>query len=111
MNYTSHGTARVSIVACPELLGKRLGHLATKGEYSWALRDFIAAKILRSGDSPLTLSEIEAHVTESWFPTYRAVQRSIEWAKELERLSVAHFGQEYDPQKPPNSQYGTWRPL
>jgi hypothetical protein len=111
MNYTAHGTARVSIVAAPELFGKRLGHLATKGEYSWALRDFITGKILRSGDSALTLSDIEAMVVDSWYPKYRAVQRSREWATELEQLSIAHFGDAYDAKTPPNAVSGTWRTL
>lgn len=111
MNYASHGTARVSIVACTELLGHRLGHLATKSEFSWALRDFITNRILRSTQSPLTLSEIEALVEQSRYPTYRAVQRSGEWAKELERLSQAHFGQDYDAQTPPNAKYGPWKAI
>lgn len=111
MNYTSHGVAKVAIVSSPELFGKRLGHLATKGEYSWALRDFITGRILRSGDSSLTLSEIEALVTGSQFAAYRAVQRANEWALELETLSRAQFGQEYDPKTPPNGRHGTWKRL
>ena len=111
MNYVSHGVAKVAIVSSPELFGKRLGHLATKGEYSWALRDFITGRILRSGDSPLTLSQIEAFVTGSQFATYRAVQRATEWAEELELLSRAQFGQEYDANTPPNGRHGAWKKL
>src|SRR5262249_3970472 len=91
LNYVIHGTARVSDVACPKLLGNHLGLLSDKGEYSWALRDFITGVILRSGDSELTLSEIKLMVTHSEEPAYRSVGRKNEWRRELENLSRTHF--------------------
>lgn len=111
MHYATHGTARVAIIDCPNMLGRRLGHFTTKGEYSWALRDFITGMMLRSGFSHLTLSQIEALVASSQFPIYRSVQRKEEWTAELEQLSRIHFGNKYDAATPPNSQYGSWKRL
>src|SRR6266700_2367728 len=100
INYAAHGTARVAIVACPHLVGNRLVLLSTKGEYSWALRDYITEGILRSGDSELTLSQIEADVSHSEKPAYRSVNRKSEWARELEQASKQHFDKRYDPRSP-----------
>jgi hypothetical protein len=111
INYTIHGTARVAIIACPKILGKRLGYLSTKGEYSWAIRDFITGVILRSGDSELTLSEIEAMVTDSKEPAYRSVGRVKEWKQELEDYSKDVFGPQYDPTAPPDPNAGRWKRL
>lgn len=111
INYVIHGTARVAVVACPKLCGKRLVLLSTKGEYSWALRDFITSVILRSGDSELTFSEIEALVTYSMEPAYRSVGRKTEWKRELENLSRNHFNSEYDGTTPPAISAGRWRKL
>jgi hypothetical protein len=111
MKYTAHGTARVAIIYAPEIFGERWGHLATKGEFSWALRDFIPALMLRSGDSSLTLSDIEKLVKDFRFATYRSVDRAKEWADELAALSRAELGPAYDSSTPPNSRLGTWKKL
>lgn len=111
LNYAIHGTARVSVVACPKLLGSHLGLLSDKGEYSWALRDFITGVILRSGDSELTLSGIKAMVTHSEEPAYRSVGRKNEWKRELESLSRDHFGTQYDALAPNANDAGKWKRL
>ena len=111
MNYANHGTARVAIVACPHLVGNRLALLSTKGEYSWALRDYIGGVMLRSGDSPFTLTQVEADVAHSATPPYRSVNRKKEWANELEHASKRHFGSRYDSATPPLQSIGTWKKL
>ena len=111
INYVIHGTARVAVVACPKLCGRRLVLLSTKGEYSWALRDFIIGVILRSGDSELTLSQIEALITYSLEPAYRSVGRKTEWAQELKQLSTGHFGSQYNGSTPPDTDAGSWKKL
>jgi hypothetical protein len=109
--YAAHGTARVAVVACPKFIGNRLVQLSTKGEYSWAIRDYIKGLLLRSGDSELTLSQIEADITYSEKPTYRSVNRKIEWARELEQLSIQHFGKKYDPNRSAMTNTGVWKPM
>jgi len=111
INYAAHGTARVAIVACPHLIGNRLVLLSTKGEYSWALRDYITDAILRSGNSQLTLSEIEADVSYSEKPAYRSVNRKAEWSRELEKASKLHFDRKYDPSSPALHSIGMWKPI
>jgi hypothetical protein len=111
MNYTAHGTAKVAIIYAPDIFGERWAHLATKGEYSWALRDFITGQMLRSGDSTLTLTDIEKLVKDDRYAAYRSVERAKEWANELAVLSHAEFGPKYDPTTPPKSRFGTWKKL
>ena len=109
INYASHGTARVAVVACPHLVGNRMVLLSTKGEYSWAIRDYIAGAMLRSGNSRLTLSEIEADIAYSEKPAYRSVNRNAEWARELEQSSKGYFAKRYDPTSAPLQSTGTWK--
>jgi len=111
INYAAHGTARVAVVSCPKLTGNRMVLLSTKGEYSWAIRDYISGLMLRSGESELTLSEIEAEISYSEKPTYRSVNRKAEWARELEQLSTGHFGKKYDPGRPALVSMGAWKPM
>jgi hypothetical protein len=111
IKYAAHGTARVGVVACPKLVGNRLVLFSTKGEYSWAIRDYIKGLMLRSGDSELTLSQIEADVSYSEKPTYRSVNRKAEWARELEQASSQHFGKKYDPTTPALATTGAWKPI
>src|SRR5260370_19337837 len=94
--YAIHGTARVAIVACPRILGSRLGLFSSKGEYSWTLRDYIGNQVLRSKHSEHTSSQIEAFVTYSQEPPYRSADRKNEWANELVGLSQEHFKTKYD---------------
>jgi hypothetical protein len=111
LQYATHGTARVSIVAIPKCFGNRLVYLSWKGEFSWAIRDFITGLILRSGDSPLTFSEISQLVTYSEKPVYRSVGRSIEWTTELVASSQREFGAKYDGITPPSIDTGKWKRL
>ena len=112
LNTAIHGTACVTVVAIPKICGKRLVHLSSKGEFSWAIRDCIVEKMLRSGDSKLTLSQIHALITHSEpDPAYRSVGRKDEWARELEALSRKHFGGQYDGTTPPDSSAGKWKKL
>jgi hypothetical protein len=111
ISYAVHGTARVAIIAIPEICGNRLVYLSQKGEYSWAIRDFITGRILRSGDSELTLSEIEALVRYSEKPVYRSVDRRKEWTAELVASSEREFGPKYDDAKPPSTNAGKWKAL
>src|SRR6185503_11819360 len=110
LKYSAHGTARVSIVEIPKYFGTRLVYLSWKSEYSWAIRDFITGEILRSGDSPLTFSEIEAEIGESEKPIYRSVDRESEWTTELIESSKRMFGSKYDGEKP-SSMPGKWKRL
>jgi len=109
--YAAHGTARVAVVACPKFIGDRLVQLSTKGEYSWAIRDYIKGLMLRSGDSELTLSQIEADITYSEKPTYRSVNRKVEWERELEQLSIRNFGKKYDPNRAALPSTGAWKQM
>lgn len=111
VKYSIHGTAQVSIIACPKILNNRLALLSTKGEYSWAIRDYITGVMLRSGNSELTLSEIEAMVMYSEEPPYRSVDRKSEWSKELESLSRERFNGQYDGQTSPSMSAGKWKRL
>jgi hypothetical protein len=67
--------------------------------------------MLRSGDSEMTLSQIEADVAYSEKPTYRSVNRTGEWARELEQLSIQHFGKRYDSNRDALTSCGVWKPL
>jgi hypothetical protein len=111
LQYATHGTARVSIVAIPKYCGNRLVYLSEKGEFSWAIRDFITGSILRSGDSRLKLSEIEELVTYSEKPVYRSVGRSDEWTAELVATSQREFGPRYDGNTAPSGEAGRWKRL
>jgi hypothetical protein len=111
LRYSTHGTAHVAVVACPTICGNRLIHLSQKNDFSWALRDYIANVILRSGKSEMTLSDIEARVTYSEKPTYRSVDRKSEWARELAASSQSHFGSKYDGVTPPLISLGTWKSI
>lgn len=111
IQYAIHGTAHVAIVACPTICGNRLAYLSQKGDWSWALRDFITGRILRSGKSEMTLREIEALVTYSEKPVYRSVERKTEWTRELVSSSRREFGANYDGITPPSSTAGNWRSL
>lgn len=101
----------MAIVACPAICGNRLAYLSQKGEYAWALRDFIAGRILRSGKSEMTLPDIEALVTYSEKPVYRSVERKNEWTRELVTSSQREFGTAYDGKTPPSNTAGDWRAL
>src|SRR5689334_4291193 len=111
VQYAVHGTARVAIVACPTICGNRLAYLSHKGDFSWAIRDFITGRILRSGKSDLTLHDIEAQVTYSERPVYRSVERKSEWTRELVNSSQREFGNSYDGVTPPSNNAGHWRML
>ena len=100
----------MSIVEIPKYFGARLVYLSWKGEYSWAIRDFIAGEILRSGHSSLTFSDIEAEIGESEKPVYRSVDREKEWTAELDESSKRMFGTKYDKEKP-SSMPGKWKRL
>jgi hypothetical protein len=67
--------------------------------------------MLRSGDSELKLSEIEAMIMYSEEPPYRSVGRKTEWTRELESLSRARFNGQYDGTTPAAASAGTWRLL
>jgi hypothetical protein len=111
LNDSPRGTARVSIVAMPKYFGNRLVYLSWKGEYSWAVRDFITGVILRSGDSLLKLSDLEALVTYSERPVYRSVGREAEWTAELIESSKRFFGAKYDDRTRPTNDVGRWKRL
>jgi hypothetical protein len=110
-HYAIHGTARVAIVACPTILGSRLGVLSSKGEFSWTIRDYIGNRVLRSKHSELTFSQIERLVNYSMEPPYRSAERKKEWANELVMLSRAHFKSKYDGRSAPNDRFGKWKAL
>jgi len=111
IEYAIHGTARVAIVAIPKICGKRLVLFSTKGEFSFAIRDYIFGMMLRSGSSELTVSDIEKLITYSEGPAYRSVDRKNEWQRDLERLSRAHFGAGYDDTTRPAQKAGKWKAL
>ncbi len=111
INYAAHGTAKVAVVAIPSLVNNRLVYVSQKGEYSWAIRDFIAGEMLRSGDSEMTLTQIEALVTYSEKGPYRSVNRTNEWRQELIGSSRREFGAKYDAATTPSRTAGKWRPI
>src|SRR5258708_2120375 len=99
LKYRRHGPVRVSVVRWDRVLGKLLGHLSIKGEDSWALRDFIANRILRSGFSDLRASEIEAELDAQLEPRlFCSVTNKEKWRRELETLSRSekYFGDTFD---------------
>jgi hypothetical protein len=51
--------------------------------------------MLRSGDSELTLAQIEALVTYSAKGPYRSVNRTNEWRQELISATRREFGDRY----------------
>lgn len=107
--HSSHGPSDVAIVACPTLIPNRLLHLSVKGEFSWALRDYIGGMMLRSGDSELTFTNLESLITYSEKPPYRSVNRTNEWREELIGSSRREFGARYDATTPPSRTAGTWK--
>lgn len=109
INYSDHGTAKVSIVYIPNIVKNRLLHLSTKSNFSWAIRDYICNVILRSGNSELELADIENMINYSTFPEYRAVGRRNEWRSDLIRLSQQRFASNYNSTEFPNTSFGEWK--
>jgi hypothetical protein len=111
ISYTKHGRYGVAIIQAPKIFGNRLGYLSMENDSSWALRDYVGGVMLRCGDSPNTLSDIEATVEEYWPAPYRSVDRRQEWTSDLETRSKSIFPTTYDTHTPPNSSWGPWQPL
>ncbi len=113
--FEQHGTCQVALVALERYLGKRHVHYSkTLGEEeSWALRDYTNNLILRSGQSPLTASEIEAEVTHPVEPAYRSVEQKERWKKDCKEASEKAFGvNNVDTISPANGpNIGTWRKM
>jgi hypothetical protein len=120
INYTQRTPHGLAVVKAPEILGKRLGYLTIRlensvpGYDSWALRDFIGGVMLRCGDSPNSLPEIEALVEGQDFPVPSlSVQAKdfAKWRQHLAACSKKVFGTEYDDSTPPSNRWGAWRRL
>ena len=88
-----HGACQVALIA---LKGhpKRVYHYSkTAGQQeSWAVRDYLTSKIVRSGDSMLTASQIENLVEYAETPAYRSVERIPQWKNDCQNASENHFG-------------------
>ena len=114
--YRSHGGKhQVSVVHCPEILGKRLGHLSQDGPGSWALRDFITGRMIRNSPLPnhasssCKLAQIEAAATYSELPPFYRVDHVRDWAHYLRWRTSAVLGNcDYSD---PNPNFGKWEQL
>lgn len=115
ITYTQRTPYGLAVVKATEILGKRLGYLTTgPGQDSWALRDFIGGFMLRCGDSPNSLPEIEVLVEGQDFPVpHLSVQAKdfAKWRQHLAAHSKKVFGAEYDDSAPPSNRWGVWRRL
>ena len=118
VNYSPHGGKhRVAVVHCPEILGKRLGHLSTDGPSSWVLRDFITGQMIRNSPAPnhasssWKLDQIEATVTYSESPPFRAYKRVQDWERYLRWRTSVVLGIRGVDYSAPNPKVGKWEQL
>jgi len=88
-----HGKCDVALIA---LTGhpKRVYHFSKTAnqEESWAVRDYLYGQIVRSGDSTLTASQIEALVEYAEEAAYRSVKLIPRWKSDCRASSERHFG-------------------
>ena len=111
--YEQHGACQVALIA---LKGqpKRVYHYSkTYGqEESWALRDYLTGMIVRSGDSMLKASEIEAQVEYAEEPAFRSVKLIPRWKDDCKAASEKHFGAAHvDLTTPNGTALGNWQRL
>jgi hypothetical protein len=61
-------------------------------EYSWAMRDYLTGKRVRSGDSTLTASQVEELIDHAEQPPACPVERIDFWSSYCTEASERHFG-------------------
>ena len=108
--FDSHGACSVALIA---LQGhpKRVYHFSkTAGqEESWAVHDYLTEQIVRSGESNLTASEVEALVEYAKRPAYRSVKLIARWKADCKSASDDNFGAAHvDTTSLNPSTLGTW---
>jgi hypothetical protein len=106
-----HGKCDVALIAL-EGHPKRVYHYSkTSGEEeSWAVRDYLTGQIVRSGDSTMTASQIEALVEYAEEAAYRSVKLIPRWKADCQAASERHFGAAHVNVNTPNpATLGTWK--
>jgi hypothetical protein len=79
------GRHQVSVVCCPGIMGNCFAQLSQDSPNSWALRDFIAGRMIRKTPAPNEASstrlpeEIEEPVTYSEAPPFYAGRHHRDW--------------------------------
>ena len=110
--FENHGACSVALIAIKSHPNRVYHYSKTSGqEESWALRDYIAQEILRSGDSAMTASEIENLVDDySEEPAYRSVKLITRWKADCQAASERHYGAAHVDLVSRNpSTLGNWR--
>lgn len=110
--FVSHGPCRVVLIALKGDYPKRVCHYTkTSGqENSWAIRDYLTEQIVRSGDSTMTASQIEALIDYAEKPAFRSVNLIPLWRADCQGASERHFGAVHvDPTTPNPATLGRWR--
>lgn len=109
--FDNHGSCSVALIA---IVGhpKRVYHFSKTAnqEESWAVRDYIAGEIVRSGDSELTASEIENMVEYAFEPAYRSVKLISRWKSDCQAAAADHYGKAHVDEATRNpATLGNWR--
>ena len=109
--FENHGACSVALMALKQHPKRAYHYSKTSGEEeSWAIRDYIAGEIVRSGDSTLTASEIENMVDYAEEPAYRSVKAIARWKADCEAAAARHFGTAHVDVTTRNpSVLGNWR--
>ncbi len=110
--FRNHGKYEVALIALKGHPRRFYHYSKTAGEEeSWAVRDYLSGKMIRSGDSRLTASQIEALVEQAEPPAYRSVNHAG-WKDDCQAASVEHFGSAHvDVTSPNPPTLGKWKRL
>ena len=74
------------------------------------MRDYLTGQIVRSGDSTMTASQIEALVEYAEEAAYRSVKLIPRWKADCRAASERHFGAVHVDVTTPNpATLGTWK--
>ena len=110
--FRNHGKYEVALIAFKEHPRRFYHYSKTAGEEeSWAVRDYLTAQMVRSGDSTMTASQLEALVEEAEEAAYRSVSH-IRWKDDCRAASERHFGSaNVDSTSPNPATLGKWKRL
>ena len=109
--FKNHGACCVALVVLKDYPNRVIHFSKTINQQeSWALRDFANNMIVRSGESPLTASQLEDLVICAFTPAHRPVTLVDRWKTDCLAISERHFGATNVDTKSPNpNNLGNWR--
>lgn len=110
--FNSHGKYEVVLIAIKGHPSRFYHYSKTAGEEeSWAVRDYLTGQMVRSGDSTMTASQIEALVDDAEEAAYRSVKHA-RWKDDCQAASERKFGSPHVDSTSPNpATLGRWKRL